>query len=48
MTLGQAAALADQSQLDFQRLLASRRIPLHYDAEAMDQDLARARRSISA
>jgi predicted HTH domain antitoxin len=31
-TLSQAAALADLPQLDFQRLLASRRIPLHCGA----------------
>ena len=30
LTLGQAAILAGLPQLDFQRLLASRRIPLHY------------------
>jgi predicted HTH domain antitoxin len=45
LTLGQAAALADLPQLDFQRLLASRRIPLHYGLEAMEQDLLRAKRS---
>lgn len=42
LTLGQAAALADLPQLDFQRLLASRRIPLHYGAEELEQDLKRA------
>ena len=44
LTLGQAAILAGLPQLDFQRLLASRRIPLHYGIEAMEQDLLRARR----
>ena len=44
LTLGQAAILAGQSQLDFQRLLTSRRIPLHYGIEAMEQDLLRAKR----
>jgi predicted HTH domain antitoxin len=43
LTLGQAALLAELPQLDLQRLLASRRIPLHYDQEAMEQDLQRAK-----
>ena len=42
LTLGQAALLAGLPQLDFQRLLASRQIPLHYDIEAMEEDLQRA------
>ncbi len=44
LTLGQAALLAELPQLDFQRLLASRQIPLHYGIEAMEQDLQRANR----
>ena len=44
LTLGQASILAGLPQLDFQRLLASRRIPLHYGIEAMEQDLQRAKR----
>jgi predicted HTH domain antitoxin len=48
LTLGQAAALADLPQLDFQRLLASRGIPLHYGLEAMEQDLLRAKRFAGA
>src|SRR5438552_4608522 len=44
LTLGQAAILADLPQLDFQRLLATRQIPLHYGVEEMDQDLERAKR----
>ena len=44
LTLGQAASLAGMPQLDFQRLLAQRRIPLHYGVEAMEQDLQRASR----
>jgi predicted HTH domain antitoxin len=44
LTLGQAALLAGLPQLDFQRLLASRQIPLHYGLEAMGQDLQRAKR----
>ena len=41
MTLGQAAQLCNLPQLDFQRLLASRRIPVHYGPEEMMQDLRR-------
>jgi predicted HTH domain antitoxin len=48
LTLGQAALLAGLPQLDFQRLLASRDIPLHYGREAMEQDLERARRISTA
>lgn len=43
LTLGQAAIVAGLPQIDFQRLLASRKIPLHYDVEAMEQDLLRVR-----
>jgi predicted HTH domain antitoxin len=48
LTLGQAAVLAGVPQLDFQRLLASRRIPLHYGLEAMEQDLRRAKSLLGA
>ena len=41
LTLGQAAQLCALRQLDFQRLLASRRIPIHYGPEEMRQDLRR-------
>jgi predicted HTH domain antitoxin len=44
LTLGQAAQLAGLPQLDFQRLLASRDIPIHYGVDAMEQDVQRARR----
>jgi predicted HTH domain antitoxin len=44
LTLGQAALLAGLPQLDFQRLLANRRIPLHYGVDAMEQDVRRAKR----
>ncbi len=44
LTLGQAAILAGLPQLDLQRLLAGRRIPLHYGMEALEQDLERAKR----
>jgi predicted HTH domain antitoxin len=43
LTLGQAAALACISQLDFQRLLAQRKIPIHYGFEQLEQDLERVR-----
>lgn len=39
LTLGQASAFAGVSQLDFQRLLAARRIPIHYDVAAFEDDL---------
>lgn len=39
LTLGQAAELSGLPQLDFQRVLASRRIPVHYGFEEMQQDL---------
>ena len=42
LTLGQAAILAGLHQLDFQRLLASRKIPIHYGIEEMEQDLRQA------
>jgi len=44
LTLGQAAILAGLPQRDFQRLLASRRIPLHYGIAAIEQDLQRAKK----
>ncbi len=44
LTLGQAALLAGLPQTGFPSLLASRRIPLHYGIEAMEEDLARARK----
>jgi predicted HTH domain antitoxin len=39
LTLGQAARLAELGQLDFQRLLANRRIPIHYGIEELESDL---------
>ena len=44
LTLGQAAILAELPQLDFQRLLASWQIPLHYGLDEMEEDLARVKR----
>ena len=39
LTLGQAAKLAQMSQLQFQHLLASRSIPVHYDVSEFEADL---------
>ena len=39
LTLGQASRLAAMDNLEFQHLLASRRIPVHYDVADFEQDL---------
>jgi len=39
LTLGQASRLAGLSQYRFQHLLASRKIPVHYDVEELEADL---------
>lgn len=39
LTLGQASHFAQMSQLQFQHLLASRQIPLHYDVAEFEADL---------
>ena len=39
LTLGQASKLADMSQYQFQHLLASRKIPIHYGIEDFKADL---------
>jgi predicted HTH domain antitoxin len=39
LTLGQASRLAEMSQLQFQFLLASRQIPVHYDVAEFEVDL---------
>lgn len=39
VTLGRAAQIAGVDQLEFQRELARRRIPLHYDLEELRHDL---------
>jgi len=39
LTLGQACRLAGMSQLQFQHLLASRQIPVHYDVAEFEEDL---------
>ena len=38
-TLGQASQFAQMNQLQFQRLLASRQIPLHYDIAELREDV---------
>ena len=40
LTLSQASRLAGMSTLSFQRLLASRHIPMHYDVAEFEKDLA--------
>jgi predicted HTH domain antitoxin len=44
LTLAQAARLAGKPQLEFQKVLASRRIPNHYGLEELEEDLQRVRR----
>ena len=44
LTLGQASEFAGTSQLKFQQLLASRRIPVHYDTQDFTDDLDTLRR----
>lgn len=39
LTLGQASQYAEMSQLEFQRLLGSRQIPVHYDDREFSDDL---------
>lgn len=39
LTLGQASRLATMDQVQFQLLLASRQIPIHYDVADFDADL---------
>ncbi len=39
LTLGKAAKLCRLHQFQFQKVLASRKIPLHYDKEDLEQDL---------
>ena len=39
LTLARASSLAGMSQREFQRLLAERRIPIHYGVEEFKQDL---------
>ncbi len=39
LTLGQASGLAAMDRPEFQHLLASRQIPVHYDVADFEQDL---------
>ncbi len=39
LTLGKASRLAGIDQIQFQRLLASRRIPVHYDVAEFREDI---------
>ncbi len=39
LTLAQASRFAGMSRLQFQHLLASRHVPVHYDLEEFDEDL---------
>ena len=39
LTLGQSSQLAEMSQLEFQHLLASRQIPVHYSVGEFEEDL---------
>jgi len=39
LTLGQASSLAEMHRLQFQHLLASRKIPVHYGREEFEEDL---------
>ncbi len=39
ITIGQASWLAGMGQLQFQHLLASRKIPVHYDVAEFEADL---------
>ena len=39
ITLGRAGKIARQTQLDFQRELGRRGIPLHYDVENLQADV---------
>ena len=39
MTLAQASKFAGMNRMQFQHLLASRQIPIHYDIKEFDRDL---------
>jgi predicted HTH domain antitoxin len=39
LTLAQASRVAEKSRLQFQHLLASRQIPIHYDVAEFEEDL---------
>jgi len=39
LSLGKASQLASLTRLEFQHLLASRQVPVHYDVTDFEQDL---------
>ena len=39
LTVGQASQLAGMNQLEFQLLLADRRIPVHYGVAELEEDI---------
>lgn len=44
MTLAQASHFAGMNRIQFQHLLASRQIPIHYDIEDFNRDLSTLRK----
>ena len=40
LSVGKARELAEMTLWEFRQLLASRRIPTHYDVEDLDEDIA--------
>lgn len=44
LTLAQASRLARMNRIQFQHLLASRQIPVHYDVADFEEDLATLRK----
>jgi predicted HTH domain antitoxin len=40
LSIGKARELAEMTLWEFRQLLASRRIPTHYDVEDLDEDIA--------
>lgn len=46
ITLGTASQFAEMNQLQFQRILGNRKIPIHYGIEELRQDLTTLRLSI--
>jgi predicted HTH domain antitoxin len=45
ITLGTASQLANLHQIEFQRLIASRGICIHYDLDDLEQDLSSLRQN---
>jgi predicted HTH domain antitoxin len=44
LTLAQASRLADMPRIEFQKLLASRQIPMHYDVAQFEAEMATMKR----